>query len=88
MLFLAGNSPRRRVNVNLPFNAHNEAVCIYIACVVMPNENKITFHDFLKECFLVMFEQKHAWGIRTLLNSNGFQFIVRVRSSYIESTII
>ena len=53
-----GNSPRRRVNVNFPFNAHNEAIHLYSLCSYAKRE-LISFHDFLKKCFLVMFEKKY-----------------------------
>ena len=60
-----GNSPQRIINVNLPFNAHNQAVHLYSLCSYAKQE-QISFHDFLKECFLVMFEKKYyfvkKWG--------------------------
>ena len=42
-----GNSPRRRVNVNFPFNTHNEAVHLYSLCSYAKRK-QITVHDFLK----------------------------------------
>ena len=42
--------PRRRVNVNFPFNAHNEPVHLYSLCSFAKRE-QISIHDFFEECF-------------------------------------
>ena len=48
---------RGEENVNFPFDIHNEAVQLYSLCSYAKRE-QISFHEFLKKCFLVMFEKK------------------------------